>query len=258
LRCHTCTYKTAVLSACPDCGNIDIVYRSAGTKAVVDEAQRLFPQARIARFDTDNAKADRFEQHYDGVKAGNVDIIVGTQLLAKGLDLPRLSTLGVLLADTSLYMPDFAAPERTFQLLTQVLGRVGRGHSAGTAVIQTYHPDHPVIQAAIHNDYAGFYKTELMTREDFAFPPFVHLLKITLRRASISATETAAEKLKSEIQALGLPVLVEGPAPSFYEKFQNKYQWQLVIKARERSALLKVIAALPANCSYDIDPMDLL
>ncbi len=258
LRCHSCNYRTPAMTSCPECKHTDIIFRSAGTKAIVDEAQRLFPNARIARFDTDNAKADRFEQHYDDVKAGKFDILVGTQLLAKGLDLPRLTTLGVLLADTSLYMPDFAAPERTFQLLTQVLGRVGRGHSAGHAIIQTYHPDHPVIQAATRGDYHSFYESELATREQFAFPPFVHLLKLTMRRASIAAAEAAANKLKASIVEHGYHVVVEGPAPSFYERFQNKYQWQLVIKTHERSELLKIIADLPANCSYDIDPMDLL
>ncbi|HSX45423.1 MAG TPA: primosomal protein N', partial [Candidatus Saccharimonadia bacterium] len=145
LRCHSCDYHEPALSSCPVCGHADIIFRTAGTKAIVDEVQKLFPQARVARFDTDNLRAERFEQHYENVKKGDVDILVGTQLLAKGLDLPRLSTLGILLADTSLYLPDFSAQERTFQLMSQVLGRIGRGHVAGRAVIQTYHPDHPVL-----------------------------------------------------------------------------------------------------------------
>ena len=183
--------------------------------------------------------------------------LVGTQLLAKGLDLPKLSTLGIILADTSLYMPDFSAQERTFQLISQVLGRIGRGHVAGQAIIQTYHPDHPVLQAAIANDYQTFYKTELESRQQFLFPPFCYLLKLTARRATIKAAEAAANKLKAEIEG-HYKVRVEGPAPSFYERLQNKYQWQLVIKATDRSELLKLIAALPANWSYDLDPMDLL
>lgn len=258
LRCHSCSHHEKTPAVCPNCGHPDVIFKTAGTKAIVDEVQRLFPHARVARFDTDNLKAERFEQHYDAVRSGEIDILVGTQLLAKGLDLPKLSTLGVLLADTSLYMPDFSAQERTFQLISQIMGRIGRGHVAGRAIIQTYHPDHPVLVDAIDGNYDHFYETELKERQQFLFPPFCYLLKLTVRRASIRAAETAAQKLKDEIEASSYKVRVEGPAPSFYERFQNKYQWQLVVKATERSELLKVINHLPANWSSDIDPQDLL
>ncbi|HYH36128.1 MAG TPA: primosomal protein N' [Candidatus Saccharimonadales bacterium] len=258
LRCHSCNYHAKSPSSCPECGHANVMFKTAGTKAIVDEVHRLFPGARAARFDTDNARAERFEQHYEAIERGDVDILVGTQLLAKGLDLPRLSTLGILLADTSLYMPDFSAEERTFQLISQVLGRVGRGHVAGRAIIQTYHPDHPVLAAALAGDYEGFYKTELASREQFLFPPFCYLLKLTVRRASIDSARTAAESLREEIETSGARVRVEGPAPSFYERFQNKYQWQLIIKARQRSELLNIIEELPSGWSYDIDPSDLL
>jgi primosomal protein N' (replication factor Y) len=258
LRCHSCDFRAPAPSSCPDCGHTDIIYRTAGTKAIVDEVSKLFPNARVARFDTDNLKAERFEQHYEAAKAGTIDILVGTQLLAKGLDLPKLSTLGVLLADTSLYLPDFSAQERTFQLISQVLGRVGRGHVAGRAIIQTYHPDHPILQAAIKGDYPTFYVGELDNRRQFLFPPFVYLLKLTVRRASIKSAEEAANKLKSELEHGGYRVRVEGPAPSFYERLQNKYQWQLVVKTKDRAELLKIIASLPSGWSYDLDPLDLL
>lgn len=194
LRCHSCDHKQKAPVTCPNCGHPNILYKTAGTKAIVEEVSRLFPDARVARFDTDNAKAERFEQHYEAIKNGQVDILVGTQLLAKGLDLPKLGTLGILLADTSLYMPDYTAQERTFQLISQVLGRIGRGHIAGRAIIQTYHPDHPVLQQAIDGDYLAFYKTELAARKQFLFPPFCYLLKLTVRRASIRAAESAAQK----------------------------------------------------------------
>jgi primosomal protein N' (replication factor Y) len=258
LICHSCDYRTAAPSSCPNCGHTDIIYRTAGTKAIVSEVESLFPGARVARFDTDNLKAERFEQHYETAKSGKIDILVGTQLLAKGLDLPHLSTLGILLADTSLYLPDFSAQERTFQLISQVLGRIGRGHIAGRAIIQTYHPDHPVLVDAIEGNYQSFYETELASRKQFVFPPFCYLLKLTIRRASIKSAEKAASNLKSEIQNNGYRVLVEGPAPSFYERLQNKYQWQLVIKAKQRGELLKIIKALPSGWSFDLDPLDLL
>lgn len=258
LRCHSCSHHESAPASCPNCKHPSVIYKTAGTKAIVEEVERLFPNARIARFDTDNAKAERFEQHYDAIKKGDVDILVGTQLLAKGLDLPKLSTLGVLLADTSLYMPDFSAQERTFQLISQVLGRIGRGHVAGQAIVQTYHPDHPVLIDALEGNYQQFYKRELAERKEFLFPPFCYLLTLTVRRATVIGAETAALKLKAAIEAHGHKVRVEGPAPSFYERLQGKYQWQLVIKAVDRSELLNVIDELPANWSYDIDPMDLL
>lgn len=258
LRCHSCSFRQSSPGSCPDCSKPSVIFKTAGTKAVVDEVERLFPNARVARFDTDNSKAERFEQHYEKARDGEIDILVGTQLLAKGLDLPKLSTLGVILADTSMYLPDFSAQERTYQLISQVLGRIGRGHVAGKAIIQTYHPDHQLIKSALEADYQSFYETELASRKQFMFPPFVYLLKISIRRASIKSAESTAEKLKETIEHSGLKVRVEGPAPCFYEHFQNKYQWQLVIKATERSELLRVIEHLPANCSYDIDPMDLL
>jgi primosomal protein N' (replication factor Y) len=155
-------------------------------------------------------------------------------------------------------MPDYSAQERTFQLLNQVLGRIGRGHVAGRAIIQSYHPDHPIIQQAIDNNYADFYKSELENRKLFLFPPFCYLLKLTVRRASSKSAEDAAEKLKEEIQRAGYKVRVEGPAPSFYERLQGKYQWQLIIKATERSELIKILENLPANWSSDLDPIDLL
>lgn len=258
LRCHSCDYSASTPVSCPECGHVEIIFKTAGTKAIVDDIKRLFPQARVLRFDTDNAKAERFEQLYEQIRDGEADIIIGTQLLAKGLDLPRLSVLGILLADTSLYLPDFSAQERTFQLISQVMGRIGRGHLPGRAVIQTYHPDHLVLKAAIEGDYDGFYKTEMASREQFLFPPFCYLLKLTVKRAGNHSAETAAEDLKSHILSVSPRVVIEGPAPSFYEKIQNKYRWQLVVKAKDRGELLKIIAALPSGASYDLDPMDLL
>ena len=259
LRCHVCNHHEPAPAACPVCTHPSVVYKAMGTKAVAEEIARLFPGARVQRFDTDNTKAERFERHYDAVHAGEIDILVGTQLLAKGLDLPRLSTLGIVAADTSLAIPDFSANERTYQLLNQVLGRVGRGHIAGTAVIQTYQPDHPAIQAAISGNWREFYEAELESRKLFGFPPFVYLLKLTVRRASSKSTEKAAEDFTHEIRKAGLKVEIDGPAPAFHEKFQNKYQWQLVLKAKDRSQLLEVIKLLPSSgWSYDIDPIDLL
>ena len=258
LRCHSCSYNDHAPSSCKECGHHEIIYKSAGTKSVVAEAQRLFPNARIARFDTDNSAAESFARHYQAVKNGDIDIIIGTQMLAKGLDLPKLSTLGVIMADSSMYMPDYTAEERTFQLINQVLGRVGRGHLAGRAVIQTYHPDHAIIKDAVEGNYQAFYEREVKARQQFLFPPFCFLMKVSFRRASVKSAEEAALTAKKIISDSQLEVNVEGPAPCFYEKVLGKYQWQLIIKAKQRSDLLKIIKILPKNCSYDIDPLDIL
>jgi len=258
LRCHTCGYSQSPATSCPVCGNTSVVLKSFGTKAIVDEAQKLFPDARIMRFDTDNAKDERLEHQYAQILDGQADILVGTQLLAKGLDLPKLSTLGVVLADTSLYLPDYTARERTYQLLTQVLGRVGRGHVASRAIVQTFYPNGPLLAAAINDDWEQFYQTELAERKQYGFPPFTHLLKLSCRRATAASAERAAKLLKLDLERQNMPIVIDGPAPAFHEKVNGKYQWQLVIKARRRSYLLAIIGNLPGNWTYDLDPSDLL
>lgn len=258
LRCHTCGYEQAPILACPNCGNDSLSFRSFGTKAIVEEAQRLFPDARIQRFDTDSAKSERLEQHFEAIRDGDVDILVGTQMLSKGLDLPRLSTLGVIMADSSLYLPDYTARERTYQLLTQVMGRVGRGHVDSHAIVQTYYPDSELLRAAIHDDWDSFYAGEIAERERYHFPPFCQLLKVSCRRATAASAERAARTFKEQL-ATELPsITIDGPAPAFHEKAGGKYEWQLVIKASSRQQLLSVLKKLPAGWSYDLDPADLL
>lgn len=258
MRCHSCSYKASAPTSCPACGSSDVIFRSVGTKAVAEEAQRLFPDARIMRFDTDNKKNERLDVHYSKIRSGEVDIIVGTQTLAKGLDLPRLSLVGVIIADTSLYFPDFSAQERTYQLLSQVLGRVGRGHRAGSAIIQTYTPDSPLLQAVVTKNWNEFYNKELAERRQFTFPPFCYLLKLSCKRASDSSAQTAAQRLASDIRGRYSSIAVDGPTPSFHGKVQNKFVWQLVIKAKQRKQLVSIIKQLPSGWSYDIDPLNLL
>jgi primosomal protein N' (replication factor Y) len=259
IMCHSCNYRGPAPISCPVCSNPSIIYKSAGTKSIFDEVQRLFPEARVQRFDTDNTKAERLEQHYAALKNGDVDILVGTQLLAKGLDLPKLSTVGVINADSSLCMPDFSSQDRTYQLLSQVLGRVGRGHGDSTAVIQTYNPASVAIKAAIEDNWGEFYEAELRERQKYNFPPFVFLLKLTVRRASSRVAEKAALTLLETLQKTHPRVIVEGPAPSFHYKIAGKYEWQLVVKAKQRSALLDIIHELPpSGWTYDIDPINLL
>ena len=260
LQCHTCGYHQNAPTSCPDCSNTEIVFKVVGTKAIEEEVRKLFPHARVMRFDTDNKAAERFEKHYDSVRKGEVDILVGTQLLAKGLDLPKLTTLGVVIADTSLTFPDYSAEERTYQLLNQVIGRVGRGHSAHERIIvQSYDPERAVIRSALASDYDSFCKTEVEERRLFNFPPFVYVLKLACRMASSKSAETKTEQFLYSIRQFGLPLLIEGPTPSFHARVAEKYEWQLLIKSKDRNALLKVVAELPkSGWTYDIDPINLL
>lgn len=258
VRCHSCNFSAHPPTKCSECNNTNIVFKSIGTKAVTEEAVRLFPEARIMRFDTDNKKDERVEQHYQDLHAGKVDILVGTQTLAKGLDLPNLSVVGVIMADASLAVPDFSSQERTFQLLSQVIGRVGRGHRDSNVVIQTYAPDGKLMKAVIENNWRSYYDNEIAEREQFTFPPFCYLLKIWARRASQQAAQEACQKLADSLRHSGLQIIVEGPAPSFHEKAGDKYQWQLIIKSKQRSHLLQIISKLPSGWSHDIDPMNLL
>ncbi|HKR82184.1 MAG TPA: primosomal protein N' [Candidatus Saccharimonadales bacterium] len=258
MRCHTCGFQRATVSSCPECKNPSVIFKTVGTKAIVAEVANLFPQANVQRFDTDNKRGERIEQHFEAVKSGAVDIIVGTQTLAKGLDLPRLGLVGVIMADTTLYLPDYNSEERTYQLLAQVIGRVGRGHRDSQAIIQTYMPESPLLRAILQKDWYSFYQKELAERKAFLFPPYCYILKLWCRRASSDTAKKAAEQLASNLQKLGRRVVVEGPAPSFHEKVVGKYQWQLICKAKDRAELLAIISALPSGWSYDIDPANLL
>jgi len=258
MRCHTCGYKAKAIVHCPICSSTEILYKSIGTKSIVETLEHLFPKARIQRFDTDNKKAERFEQHYDQVMSGKIDILVGTQLITKGLDLPKLAFVGVVTADTNLTFPDYTAEERTYQLLTQIIGRIGRGHIAGQAIIQTHNPESYVIQTAISRDWDTFYADQLHERQKFLFPPFCYLLKLSCTRKTIASCMKSAQALLSNLQQLGLPLRIIGPTPSFYEKSAKGYTWQLVVKAKNRQHLVHIAHFLPAGWSYDLDPTNLL
>lgn len=258
LRCHICGFADRLPSSCPVCNNTDILLKSVGTKAVLDEVQRLFPGARTQRFDTDLHKDERLEQHMSAVQAGDVDILVGTQILAKGLDLPRLSVVGIVSADSSLLIPDYTAAEHTYQLISQVTGRVGRGHRNSTVVLQTYDPLNPTIQAAVNRQWQQFYDLEIAERKAYRFPPFCYLLKLNCLRATSQAAEKAAQELTSKLAANYPGLTIEGPTPAFHPRERGKYNWQMVIKASRRSLLVDIIGALPSGWSYDIDPVNLL
>jgi primosomal protein N' (replication factor Y) len=258
LRCHVCGFHSRLPTSCPACSNTEILFKSVGTKAVVSALEKLFPTARIQRFDTDTKKTERLEQHLSSITEGNVDIIVGTQMIGKGLDLPKLSVVGVVNADSSLLIPDYTAAEQTYQLISQVVGRVGRGHRAGHVVVQSYDPESATLHAALHGNWEAFYTAELAERKAYHFPPYTYLLKLRVLRASSMSAEKAAETLNQKL-AKGYPdTTIEGPSPSFRPREHSKYSWQLLVKAPRRQLLVDIINTLPSGWTYDIDPSNLL
>jgi primosomal protein N' (replication factor Y) (superfamily II helicase) len=256
-RCHSCSFKAPSPTTCNVCDNASVIFKSIGTKAIVEEITSLYPEAIVKRYDTDNKKSERIEQNYDDIVSGKIQILVGTQAIAKGLDLPKLGLVGVVVADTSLYLPDFSAQERTYQLLSQVIGRVGRGHCNGRVVIQTYIPGSPALRSILNRNWQEFYEKELEERRIFLFPPFCFTLKLYCRRASQQSAQKAANSLADALR--GNPrIIIEGPAPAFREKVQNKFEWQIIVKSKNRRFLIEVIKTLPSGWQYDIDPTNLL
>ena len=258
LRCHTCGFNQKAPTICPECQNHEIVFFGPGTKAIEKEVKRLFPSARVARFDGDNLTNDSLDKHLESILSGSIDIIVGTQVLIKGFDIPRLGLVGLVDADSSLSFPDFATEEQTYQIINQAIGRVGRGHVDGTIVIQTLQPDNPILNQAITKDWDAFYANELKRRKEHDFPPFIFLLKLECARKSRSSAVKAATNLKEKLESNNLPITIMGPTPAFKEKNRDNFTWQLIIKSPRRSALLEVIKQLPSGWKYDIDPTHLL
>lgn len=259
LRCHICNYHQNVPHTCPVCLSPDIIHKGIGTKMIADELERLFPNIRIARFDADNAIDETLQANYQALYDGDIRIIVGTQLIAKGLDLPHLQTVGVVQADSGLFLPDYQAEERVFQLLYQVAGRVGRQSTHETKVIvQTYLPNHPVIHFGLQKNYDAFYDYAIEQRRRSLFPPFRFLLQLTCRYATEAAAVNAARTLASQIRTLHKDVEVLGPTPAFYERLGGKYRWQLIIKSQHRQALHDIALSVPKPWQIDLDPHDLL
>lgn len=257
LLCHTCGKRATVNTSCPVCGS-STKLQALGSKAVVDDIQKLFPNAKIGRFDSDTAKLDSMSENYKDIRSGSVDIFVGTQQLIKGLDLPKLSTIGVLNADLSLHFPDFSSDERTFQLIAQALGRVGRGHKKAVVVLQTFQPNNPVIQLAVKEDWHAFRDIELASRMQHSLSPYSFNLKLIFREKSQKTAEKKATEAKTSLTKLE-NIEIDGPLPSFYLKRGGFYYVQLHVKSTSRLSLLKCLNKIPSNSAIvDLDPSTLL
>ena len=267
MRCHTCARNFPVPTACPECKNASIHHKGFGTKLIEDELHRLFPSAKIARFDMDTDDDLKLTKIYDEVYRGDYNIIVGTQMIAKGFDFPRLTTLGIVQADAGLSLPDFSSEERTFQLITQVIGRAKRGHQNSNIFIQSFQPDHPIISLASQSDYASFYNYLVQKRQQSKLPPYSFLLKLSVTYKTETATvkniRTLYKKVIQTAKQLQIPenrIVVSPPMPAFHERTSTGYTWQLVIKAKSRQNLLDIFDHLPKNnyLHYDFDPISLL
>jgi primosomal protein N' (replication factor Y) (superfamily II helicase) len=255
LICHLCGNRENMITQCPECASSNISTRSAGTKLIVSEVERLFPGTSLCRLDSDNPELPTL---YNDLRSGRVQIIIGTQMIGKGLDLPKLATLGIINADSALALPDYIAEEETYQQLSQVVGRVGRGHTAGRVIVQSRQPEHPILQAAVNGDYQQFYDYELEQRKKYGFPPYSHLLKVTVSRKSSRSASAAAEKTAIFITTKLPNAHVLGPAPAFREKIAGEYRWQLIVSSTQRSKLVALAKQLPIRCTVDIDPSRLL
>lgn len=261
--CHLCSRETPLPEMCPSCKGRRISYFGAGTERVQEEVRRLFPDARVVRWDHDVAGSEgAHAKIYALMENRQADVLVGTQMVAKALDFPLVTLVGVVLADVTLHLPDFRAAERTYQLLAQVAGRAGRGIAEGKVIIQTYSPGHYSIQAASRHDYRAFYQRELAFRRRYLYPPFRNLARLTLSQTGEATARYEAlqmrKRLVQAVEEFGIPdVDIKGPAPAFYSKVRSHFRWQIVLAGQGLGRLIRA-APFPAGWSVDVDPVSLL
>jgi primosomal protein N' (replication factor Y) len=261
--CHHCGRRAAEPDQCPQCASRRIRYLGAGTEKIAEQVSALWPQARVVRWDRDvtGAKGSH-DAILEQFASRQADVMVGTQMIAKGLDLPLVTLVGVINADVGLYLPDFRAAERSFQLLTQVAGRAGRSLLGGQVIVQSYRPEHYAIQAARRHDYLDFSRQELSYRRELGYPPFrrlARLIYIHQDRERVKAeAEALARGLRFAIQERGASSIdLIGPAPCFFGREQGKYRWHLVVRAPDPAAFLRTVD-IPVGWRVDVDPVSLL
>ncbi len=262
LLCHYCGDQRKVIHFCPICKSSCVRYFGLGTEKVQETIQRLFPDARLLRWDRDTARnRHAHEQLLDRFANRQADILIGTQMIAKGLDLPGVTLVGVVSADIALNLPDYSSAERTFTLLTQVAGRAGRGAEAGRVILQTFSPQHFCVESASRHDYHEFYAAEIDARRRYGYPPFRRFVKFTYSHTSRHRCQNEAlllcELLTEWIERLQLVNTdIVGPAPALMERLRGKYRWQMVVRGPDLHRLLRVVDA--PGWEIDIDPISVL
>jgi primosomal protein N' (replication factor Y) len=262
LICHRCAYRQPSPSTCPQCKSRRIRYFGLGTQKVESSVREMFPQAHTLRWDSDTAALTDAEALLADFANHQADVLIGTQMIAKGLDLPLVTLVGVVSADTSLHLPDVRAAERTFQLLAQVAGRAGRGLLGGRVILQTYSPDHYAIQAAAHHDYAAFAAKELAFRREQNYPPYSRLARLLFRDADARRVQRTAEavgkQLRDHLARKELSdAAVVGPAPCFFTRARGQFRWHILLRAADPASALHDFP-LPPACRVDVDPLNLL
>ncbi|MFM2294648.1 MAG: primosomal protein [Verrucomicrobiota bacterium] len=269
LRCHLCGYVERVPTLCPNekCKNPAIRFAGTGTQRVEEVLGKLFPKARVKRMDADVMKRkEDYRQVLGDFRLGKIDILLGTQMIAKGLHFPNVTLVGIIYADLALNMPDFRAGERTFQLLTQVAGRAGRGDVEGEVFVQAFAPFHPAIQYARRHDFVGFYEQELEFRQQLKYPPFARVALLTLKGRNEDKVKFSADHVRRELEKFGgKGLLIAGPAPAPLLRAENFYRYQLMLRTRGMSALSRKLAEMSATLTLpddvtltvDIDPASL-
>ncbi len=254
--CHLCGHFEPIPSACPACGSLRIKQLGTGTQKLESELAQICPTAKVLRADKDTTTTRGSHQAiYEKFRSGEADILVGTQIVAKGLDLPNVTLVGVLLADVGLHLPDFRAAEKTFCLLTQVAGRAGRASKTGEVIIQTYSPQHPAIRAAARHDYATFAAAELKERQEFGYPPFGQIVKFAFVNVSESKARRSAIALAEQIKQTKTGRVHATPA--LISKIHNKYHWHVIWQGRDPSLLWQNIE-IPEGCRVDVDPVQVV
>jgi len=262
LICHQCNYRMVVPQTCPRCQSRRIKFLGIGTQKLEQETGVTFPQARTLRWDSDTTRGKHSHQELlDNFRAHKADILIGTQMIAKGLDIPLVTLVGVVSADTGLNLPDFRAGEKTFQLLSQVVGRAGRGILGGEAIIQTYSPQHYAIRAAASHDYASFFKQEIAYRLELGYPPFSQLVRLIFSHTNNTQCQRETERMKrliiTERDYRGIAdISLIGPAPAFIQRLRGRFRWQLVLRGSELSAFLSRLP-IPQGWTVDVDPIGL-
>lgn len=241
LICHYCSYETDIPLTCPSCGGRYIRFQGVGTERVENEVKRLFPRQQVIRMDSDTTSSrGSHELLYRRFKNKQASILVGTQMIAKGLDFPEVTLVGVIIADTALNLPDFRAAERTFQLLAQVSGRAGRGSAGGKVVIQTYHPEHYSIRAASGHDYPAFYRQEMERRCSLEYPPYGDLIRFLLAGTDEKLVWEAANFVVAQLESLNGGLLL-GPAPAPLYRLKYHYRLQIILKGKNLAGLAPLI-----------------
>ena len=258
LQCHLCGHRGMPPTACGHCGSLRIKALGAGTQQIESELKKLFARAKVLRADLDTtSRVGSHQQIFDEFKSGRADILLGTQMVAKGLDVPNVTLVGVLLADVGLHLPDFRAGEKTFGLLTQVAGRAGRAEKKGEVIIQTYSPDHPAIRAAAKQDYAEFYAAEIKERKDLGYPPFARIVKFAFVDPSEKTASKAAQTFSVELKKISSEQDSVLCAPALIAKIHNKYHWHVVWRGQDPEEVLREMT-IPDGCRVDVDPMQIV